>query len=50
VASAQRKRAFSMWLRRALAMASSTAWGTTSAPHTMPAFRAMTRLMVPMPQ
>ena len=49
-ASPQRKRALDTPFRRAFSTASSTAWGTTSAPNTLPACRAITRLMVPMPQ
>ena len=49
-ASAQRNSALSTPLRRALARASSTAAGMTSAPMARPACRAITRVMVPMPQ
>ena len=49
-ASPQKNSALVTPLRRALALASSTAWGTTSAPMTCPARRARHREMVPMPQ
>ena len=49
-ASAQRNSALVTPLRAALALASSAAAGITSAPMARPACRAMTRVMVPMPQ
>ena len=49
-AGAQRKEAFRMPFLAAFSLAFSTASGTTSMPMTFPAFRARSRLMVPMPQ
>ena len=49
-ASPQKNSAFSMPLRLALSLASSTAWGITSTPMTLPAAEAIARVMVPTPQ